>query len=455
MRQRLGIADALVKDPDILILDEPTTAIDPIGVVEILELLRGLVPSGASRSCSSSHLLDQVQSVCDRVGIFAGGRLIGQGTVDELAARSSATAGPLEVGLDADGRSGRRAEPPRGRARRRRRRLGERPDPARRPAGTLRRWPATPSRRAAGDPRPAVAEHGLRLDRVRPGARRLDEIYRRGRRAARSATTPWRAGAVEPARTSHDRRRSSARRRPRPRRDSERPPACRLAGRRRARSSADHLLSARFLVLLVRARAGRRGHALLRRRARSARPPQAASGASRSSCKLFTLGARTRMPAVLRAASASSRPLLGIAFGFDAINGERAEGTLPRLLAQPIYRDDVINGKFVAGLGGHRRSSSSRSPRSSPAIGIIRLGIVPDGRRTSCGSASGSASVVYVGFWLAFAPLCSVAFRRAATSRSWPRSGCGSWLTLFARAARLARGRRHRPDAGRRRRPSS
>ena len=44
-------------------------------------------------------------------------------------------------------------------------------------------------------------------------------------------------------------------------------------------------------------------------------------------------------------------PLLGIAFGFDAINGERSQRTLPRLVAQPIHRDEIINGKFVAGLG--------------------------------------------------------------------------------------------------------
>jgi ABC-2 type transport system ATP-binding protein len=87
MRQRLGIADALVKDPDILILDEPTTAIDPIGVQEILELLQRLSRERGLTILLSSHLLTQVQSVCDRVGIFAAGRLIGQGTVDELAAR--------------------------------------------------------------------------------------------------------------------------------------------------------------------------------------------------------------------------------------------------------------------------------------------------------------------------------------------------------------------------------
>jgi ABC-2 type transport system ATP-binding protein len=87
MLQRLGIADALLKDPEILILDEPTTAIDPIGVVEILRLLRRLVEDEGMTILLSSHLLSQVQSVCDRVGIFAGGRLIGVGTVDELAHR--------------------------------------------------------------------------------------------------------------------------------------------------------------------------------------------------------------------------------------------------------------------------------------------------------------------------------------------------------------------------------
>jgi ABC-2 type transport system ATP-binding protein len=107
MRQRLGIADALVKDPDVLILDEPTIAIDPIGVAEMLELMRSLVRERGMALLLASHLLDQVQSVCDRVGIFSAGRLIALGTVEELANRygdrqASVTVG-VEAGPDVDG----------------------------------------------------------------------------------------------------------------------------------------------------------------------------------------------------------------------------------------------------------------------------------------------------------------------------------------------------------------
>jgi ABC-2 type transport system ATP-binding protein len=100
MLQRLGIADALVKEPAVLILDEPTTAIDPIGVVEILDLLRALVRERGIAVLLSSHLLAQVQSVCDRVGIFAAGKLIGVGTVPELAAQFGEESARIEVGFE-------------------------------------------------------------------------------------------------------------------------------------------------------------------------------------------------------------------------------------------------------------------------------------------------------------------------------------------------------------------
>lgn len=100
MLQRLGIADALVKEPDVLILDEPTAAIDPIGVGEMLTLLASLAHEQGITILLSSHLLNQVQSICDRVGIFAAGRLIGTGTVDELAAQFGFATNDVEVEVD-------------------------------------------------------------------------------------------------------------------------------------------------------------------------------------------------------------------------------------------------------------------------------------------------------------------------------------------------------------------
>ena len=85
MLQRLGIADALLKEPDVLILDEPTMAIDPTGVSEMLELIAGLVRERRIGVLLSSHLLAQAEGICDRAGIFFAGRLLAEGTVAELA----------------------------------------------------------------------------------------------------------------------------------------------------------------------------------------------------------------------------------------------------------------------------------------------------------------------------------------------------------------------------------
>jgi len=89
MKQRLGVADALVKDPSVLILDEPTTSIDPEGVAEMLDLIRALADDQGVTVLLSSHLLHQVQAVCDRVAIFVRGKVVAQGRPHELAAVES------------------------------------------------------------------------------------------------------------------------------------------------------------------------------------------------------------------------------------------------------------------------------------------------------------------------------------------------------------------------------
>jgi ABC-type multidrug transport system ATPase subunit len=91
MRQRLSVAAALLKDPDLLILDEPTNGLDPAGVADMRALIRRL-GSGDRTVMLSSHLLGEVQQVCDRVGVIARGSLIAEDTVDELRGR-----GPLLV----------------------------------------------------------------------------------------------------------------------------------------------------------------------------------------------------------------------------------------------------------------------------------------------------------------------------------------------------------------------
>ena len=103
MLQRLGIADALIKDPVVMILDEPTVAIDPEGVLEIQRLIRGLADQGVA-VLLASHLLHQMQSICDRVAIFVDGRVIAQGTARQLAGKLSHGRTTFEV--DVEGAAG-------------------------------------------------------------------------------------------------------------------------------------------------------------------------------------------------------------------------------------------------------------------------------------------------------------------------------------------------------------
>lgn len=185
-----------------------------------------------------------------------------------------------------------------------------------------------------------------------------------------------------------------------------------------AKELADHLLSSRFTLLLLVL--GLAGVLILYTVAGAIREvAEAATGARAVFLALFTVDPTTS----LTTASLPSfvalvgflGPLLGIAFGFDAISSERADSTLPRLVSQPIHRDDVINGKFAAGLAVIALILASVMLLVA-AVGMLRLGIVPTLDDVARLITWYVMSVVYIGFWLALATLCSVLFRRAATA---------------------------------------
>ncbi len=85
MRQRLGLADVLIKQPEVIILDEPTSGLDPAGVHEFMNLIVQLSREQGLTVLFSSHHLHQVQQVCDRVGIFVGGHLLAEGDIPSLS----------------------------------------------------------------------------------------------------------------------------------------------------------------------------------------------------------------------------------------------------------------------------------------------------------------------------------------------------------------------------------
>ena len=100
MRQRLGLAEILMKQASIAILDEPTSGLDPQATHELLEMIRELKRDGVAVMLSS-HLLDRVQSVCDRVALFQSGRIVLTGSVPELARQ--VLGGGYHVEVEADG----------------------------------------------------------------------------------------------------------------------------------------------------------------------------------------------------------------------------------------------------------------------------------------------------------------------------------------------------------------
>lgn len=85
MRQRLGLADVLIKNPEVIIMDEPTLGLDPEGVKKFLQLIVRLSRKKGITVLFSSHHLHQIQQVCDRVGIFVKGKMLAEGKISSLA----------------------------------------------------------------------------------------------------------------------------------------------------------------------------------------------------------------------------------------------------------------------------------------------------------------------------------------------------------------------------------
>jgi ABC-2 type transport system permease protein len=190
-----------------------------------------------------------------------------------------------------------------------------------------------------------------------------------------------------------------------------------------AKEFADHLLSARLYVLLVVL-----GIAALiplyfaAERIRSV----AASASATPAVFLFLFQLSPEGIPILRVDLwiGIAAPLLGVAFAFDAVNGERHEGTLPRLLSQPIHRDDVINGKFAAGLAVISTALAAVVLLIT-GVGLLRLGIIPAQSEIVRVVIWLATTILYVAFWLAFGLLLSVVIRRAATSAL---VAFGTWL---------------------------
>jgi len=120
-------------------------------------------------------------------------------------------------------------------------------------------------------------------------------------------------------------------------------------------------------------------------------------------------------------------PIIGIALGFDAISSERASGNLSRLLSQPIYRDSVINGKFLAGLFVLAIIIASVIAIVA-GLGLRLIGVPPGSEEVLRIIVFALVSIIYGAFWMALAVLFSVLFNSAATSML---ASLGLWIFFF------------------------
>ncbi len=187
----------------------------------------------------------------------------------------------------------------------------------------------------------------------------------------------------------------------------------------------DHLLSVRFIALLALLALVAAGTVYGASRALTEVAQQASESGVSTFLRLFTLNAAP-VPFSFVTFLGFLAPILGIAYGFDAISGEMSQGTMPRLVSQPIYRDDVINGKFVAGIAAIGVIMVTVTLVVA-GFGILMLGVVPTPSDVVRLGMWLLATIVYVCVWLALATLMSVLFRSSATPAV---VSIGIWLVL-------------------------
>ena len=305
MRQRLGLAEILMKDVSIAILDEPTSGLDPHATAELLETIRSLKHDGVA-VLLSSHLLERVQSVCDRVALFNAGRIALLGTVPELARQVLGGGYNLEVEADGEGLALRFSEIPGVKA-------VDQAGPS--------RYRLLADRDVRAPAAAVVVNAGGSLRRLSLEEPSLDAIY-----------------------NGYFQNQQKCRERPMLE-------PCGVKARPGAglsvvffRELFDHLTSVRmlvleFLVVLL-------GGAVVYFAAEQIRNTTAEDPFL--FLRLFAPPGQSLLSFVL--VLSILVPILAIGLGFDAINGEYNRRTMSRILAQPIYRDALLFGKFLAGL---------------------------------------------------------------------------------------------------------
>ena len=373
MRQRLGLAEILMKDAQIAILDEPTSGLDPQATLELLDVIRNLKTRNVT-VLLSSHLLDRVQSVCDRVALFSNGNIVLLGTVGDLGRQ--VLGGGFNVDVEAEGTGLEQ-------------KLKAIPGVTEVKVLGPKQWRLMTDRDVRPEAAAAVVHAGGRLERLSVEAPSLETIYTRyfqntGERMRREGS-PWHGVGVVIV-----------------------------------KELSDHLTSARmrvleWLVVLI-ALAALYG-AIQQIRDVTAEDPFLF-------LRLFTT-AREPLPSFVSFLS-FLLPLIAIGMGFDAVNGEHNRRTLSRILSQPIYRDALLFGKFLAGLFTLAVSLVALWLLVI-GLGLLLLGVPPNAEEMARAFIFLLVAIVYAGVWLALAMLFSIIFRSAATAALVT---LGLWLFL-------------------------